>query len=167
MAALVLLENKSSRKRKRKSEDYEEDTAEKQVCSSLTQSRDPEIIITPFKSCLRRHYMKVSNFLLLKSNNQEWKSPRLRTYNGYPFMLYVRPNGLRCTKQYGQCMGVWFKPLPYDLETSHAKVNLSITIERRWRLRRVEDWTERLYMEWSRHHSWKSSLLFQPISFKA
>ena len=73
--------------------------------------------------------LKIANFESLRKKNQQYISDRLRTNANYPFKLYVRPNGLRCTKQHGKCVGVWFKPLPYDLDQSTARAKISITVD--------------------------------------
>lgn len=70
----------------------------------------------------------IPNYNERKSDNSKWESPPLVTSSGYPYRLLIRPNGLKFTKGYGKCLGIWFKPEPYDLEEP-VTVELSIRVK--------------------------------------
>lgn len=72
--------------------------------------------------------LKVPDYIL-KSKNMKWESPLCRTcLKEYPYKLIVRPNGLKFTEGYGECLGVWLKPEPFDLK-SPAEVKLRLKVE--------------------------------------
>ena len=67
----------------------------------------------------------IENFSNLVKEDAKWESEKLTSYHNYPFKLIIRPNGLRFTKGHKKCVGIWFKPLPYNL-SGPANVRLMV-----------------------------------------
>ena len=74
------------------------------------------------------HRVRIDNFESKRKENVKWESERLLSRDGYPYKLIVRPNGLRFTEGHNKCVGIWFKPMPYNLLET-ARIKLSIAVE--------------------------------------
>ena len=71
----------------------------------------------------------IPNYLEIKAKNGVYESGKLFTHAcKYPYKLLIRPNGLKFTKGYGKCMGIWLKPEPCNLKKP-VKVYLSIVVK--------------------------------------
>jgi hypothetical protein len=74
--------------------------------------------------------VKVLKYRELKKSNKVFESEVYST-KGYCYQLIVRPNGLRYTKGFNKCIGVWLKPVQGE-EDKHldwpARVRLGLTI---------------------------------------
>ncbi len=108
-----------------------------QLIPELDSSRDSEnscesefIIIIPDSEddkCI-----EIPEDKKLKAENRRWESEPCFTREGYKYKLIVRPNGLKYNEGYGECIGIWFRPLPSDKDAElswPARVNLSITVK--------------------------------------
>ena len=74
------------------------------------------------------HRVRIDDFKNKIKDNAKWESDLLLSRDGYPYKLIVRPNGLRFTKGHNKCVGIWFKPMPYNLRET-ARIKLSIAVE--------------------------------------
>lgn len=77
------------------------------------------------------HEIEMQSFNKLLQKNMAWESGALSTMQGYMYSLIIRPNGLRYTKGFNKCMGVWLKPLQGEKDKSldwPAKVKLTLRI---------------------------------------
>ncbi len=76
--------------------------------------------------------LEIPDYMKLKAEDRRWESEPNYTYEGYKYKLIVRPNGLKYNEGYGKCIGIWFRPIPSDLDamqTWPAKVKFSITVQ--------------------------------------
>jgi hypothetical protein len=74
--------------------------------------------------------LELPKYRELKKSNKIFKSEVYST-NGYCYQLIVRPNGLRYTKGFNTCIGIWLKPVQgaadKDLEWP-ARVELELRV---------------------------------------
>lgn len=71
-----------------------------------------EVIEAALSTLKSDQHIEIPNYPDLKSKNKKWESPPLRTNGGYRYTLVVRPNGLKFTEGYNECIGIWLKPMP-------------------------------------------------------
>ena len=84
-------------------------------------------ISTPTVKCMPDvQEVKIPRYQKTKERNGVYESKTLA--GSYPYKLLIRPNGLKFTKGYGKCIGIWLKPEPCKLEKP-VKVYLSIVVK--------------------------------------
>ena len=80
----------------------------------------------------KKNSIEIPQYSKLKAEDKRWESRPHFTLEGYKYKLIVRPNGLKYNEGYGQCIGIWFRPLPSDKDDFllwPAKVKFSLRIE--------------------------------------
>ena len=67
------------------------------------------------------NHVTIPSFSDLWRNNGVFKSKRLYTYaHKYPYRLWIRPNGLKFTKSYNKCIGIWLKARAMQIRGASA-----------------------------------------------
>lgn len=80
----------------------------------------------------RDQLIEIPNYTYLKSKKKRWESPPLRTIQGYRYTLVFRPNGLKFTEGYNECIGVWLKPMPSEADDGlewPARVKMALRVK--------------------------------------
>ena len=76
--------------------------------------------------------VEIPGYTRLKECDKRWESEARFTRDLYKYSLIVRPNGLKYTKGYGKCIGIWFRPLPSDHDDElewPARVTFTVTVK--------------------------------------
>ena len=104
------------------------------ICETIVIEREEILTIEHGDAGLdqTQSVFQIPDYWTLRAEDRRWESEPHFISQHYKYSLIVRPNGLVYNEGYGDCIGIWFRPLPGDKDDSlvwPAQINLSLTVK--------------------------------------